>query len=178
MIWESRYWKEELRRSALKLKRSAKRRTHDDRALGRMEQLCMIGFYAIRKLAEANKLTDRLVATPVEVSTFSPTGKHVDMMNSHRLDDLSHLNSPALMDISLIPLCHQFVHSFVFSFGENADGQIDFVYVASDRARGTRLYGVPLPTIVGIFDAAASDFVSETVRSRDDKTLDWKVSNS
>ena len=58
MIWESAYWKEELLRQAEDLKKRSTQTKWSERSLARLEKTIMIGFYSIRKLIEAKKVSD------------------------------------------------------------------------------------------------------------------------
>ena len=58
MIAESYYWKRELLRVAARLRRRLTQRRWPEASFSVVEMDLMVGFYAIRKLAEAKKISD------------------------------------------------------------------------------------------------------------------------
>ena len=74
MIWESQFWKEDLARLALQLKKRTGQRRWSERSLAKLEKEVFIGFYAIRKLLESKKLSERLTKTQIPIETFPYTG--------------------------------------------------------------------------------------------------------
>jgi hypothetical protein len=83
-------------------------------SFAKFEIATMMGFYAIRKLVEANKLTNKLTETSIPMRLYPSHGKAVTRLNNLRVDELYDLNAPKQTDLNLTKMCHQFIHSYVF----------------------------------------------------------------
>ncbi|HEX9938589.1 MAG TPA: hypothetical protein VGB15_15735, partial [Longimicrobium sp.] len=77
MIWESSYWKEDLLKQAEALRKRTTQRRWPEISFARLEQAVMLGFYSIRKLVEARKLSDHVASSAIPVTTYPPTGKPI-----------------------------------------------------------------------------------------------------
>jgi hypothetical protein len=155
MIWESSYWKADLLRRAAWLKQKQKQDRWSEAAFAALEQQVMIGFYCIRKLSEANNPPPRLAKKNVRVDAFQFNGQPVDSTNWDMVGLHYSLNQKTHLQASVIWLCHQFVHSFVFvpSF-RGPYGPLDGIYFNSDREKHKFLYRVTIRTIVSLFRLA------------------------
>ena len=74
----------------------------------------MIGFYAIRKLIEANKVSLSLRKGTLDALAWPHIGTPVDQMNWHKIDQLYDLGQPKTVDLRLRFIADQIIHSFVF----------------------------------------------------------------
>lgn len=117
----------------------------------------MLGFYSIRKLTEAKKLTDFVVSTNVPVLAYPPKGEPITLLNWHHIDSLYHLDSPKRESIGLVELCNQFIHSYVFAPQFDETGFLSAIYVASDRLREKKLLQVSLEHLEWLFDLVGND---------------------
>jgi hypothetical protein len=143
--------------------------------MARLEQTFMLGFYCIRKLIEAGKVSATTVRRAVPLFRFEPTGKAVTKLNWDEIDSLYRLEAPRGGSMELRELCHQFVHSYVFipSLGES--GGLEGVFVASDRQRRKDLLYVTLDDIVQAIEAVVDDD-PEVVEMQFDPTIgDYQV---
>jgi len=157
MIWESAYWKDDLLKQGAELSRRRMQRRWTDRSLARLEQSVMLGFYSIRKLIEAKKLTDFVVTTDIPVLTYLPKGKPITLLNWHHIDRLYYLEEAKRESIGLIDLCNQFVHSYIFAPLFDEAGFLSAIYVASDRLREKKLLEVAVERLVWLFDLVGND---------------------
>lgn len=77
MIWGSHSWKEDLARLAGNLRKKAQQRRWPERSTAKLEKEVFMGFYAIRKLLEAKKLSEseinRLILATVVAYRIRPT---------------------------------------------------------------------------------------------------------
>src|ERR1017187_7024596 len=152
MIFESAYWKGDLLRRASSLRRYMAQRRWSGASFAKCEQTVMIGFYSVRKLVEAAKLTDALVREPVSTRRYPSKGLPVTRLNRHKVDELYDLDAPERHDLSLMDLCHQFVHSYVFTPVLDESSGVTAIWIASDRQRSRALLGVDVKTVIGIFE--------------------------
>jgi hypothetical protein len=175
MIWQSEFWKDDLLRRAKCLRQKIQQRRWPDAAFGRLEQLLMVGFYSIRKLAEAKVLSDSTVGTPITLRLFPPRGKRVTRMNWHRIEELYRLDAGSRAHSNLVELCHQFVHSYVFVPSFNEKGKLEGVFFASDRARNAGLRHLQIAPIARLFERAGSDYPNEVRMTFDARAGDYVV---
>lgn len=142
----------------------------------------MLAGYAIRRLNEARKLSDSLVATPVNVLRYRRVGVVPDVYNREEIDQLYDLNAPVQTQISLGHFCNQLVHSYIMMHSfedtiepvEQEDGTIleglryfNGAFVASEHERHKHLYFFPLEVIIGICRKIATENVVGVEMRRD-----------
>jgi hypothetical protein len=178
MIWESRYWKDDLLRQAKRLRARAQQKRWPGSSSAQVEQLLMGGFYAVRKLIESKKLSDSLSSKAIQVLEFAPTGKRIHLYNWHHIDRLYKLDSSKGSKIDLFSLCHQFVHSYIFLLSFDEARKLHGVFVTSDRKRSSCLYYIDLQKIVDIFEQVGHDYPANGSFEWDEKKGDYEVRNS
>ncbi len=88
MIYESSYWKDDLLRYAAALRKKTKQRHWSERSQAVVEKLVFLGFYSVRKLFEAEKLSTSLRQLSLVTAIYPPTGKNVTRHNWHKTDEL------------------------------------------------------------------------------------------
>lgn len=138
----------------------------------------MIGFYSIRKLIEARKLSTSTVETKVALYAYVSRGKSVTLMNWHRLDELFDLDTRTKRELDLLALCNQFIHSYVFSPVLSEKGTLQSILLSSDRAKSSVLYEIELTQILAVFDQVGSDYPSHGSIRYDPAKGDYKVTAS
>jgi hypothetical protein len=75
MIWESSFWKEELFRNASRIRKRQLLKRWTERSSAGLERDVMTGFYSIRELIEAHKISDGIGSHIIlleEVATNDP----------------------------------------------------------------------------------------------------------
>jgi len=153
MIWETKYWKADLRRRAAWLKRRQEQQARFSlKQFAEIEQNVMIGFYCIRKLIEADDLSPRLAQKRIKVDSFPFNGEPVDLTNWDMIGLHYTLTHKKASQMPVLWLCHQFVHSYVFipSF-RGSYGPLDGIYFNSDREKHRFLYRVTTRSIISMF---------------------------
>jgi len=136
----------------------------------------MLGFFAIRRLSEAHKITDRVMARPVRVQRYSLRGFPPGLMNWHRVDEHYDLRRGRRDKVSLDRFCNQAIHSFVFMPLERST-TYEGVLLASDWERKRSLLRVTLAEIERIFVRVADDQVNSSRYTRmKDKPWEYTVS--
>lgn len=179
MVTDSLHWKSYLLRQSSLLKKCVAQKRWRDASFMKCELAIMMGFYAIRKLIEAKKLTDSLICTPVCVRSYSSTGKPVTRFNNHKVHELYNLNAPRQKDLALNALCHQFVHSYVFMliFDESSRG-LSAILIASDYQRTRSLFAIEMNLVISIFDKVGNDEVWTSHAAFDNSVGDYRIENS
>ena len=158
MIHESRYWKDDLLKFAASLERRLIQKRWYDGTFADVEKTVMLGFYAIRKLTEAHKLDDKTSGQSVAVTVYPATGKFVTRTNWHHWWELYDMEGPWKAKVQLTPLCHQFVHSYVFSCAFDETRAFESVLVSSDRDRNRLLYSVPVAEVIRVFRRVGKNY--------------------
>jgi len=102
-------------KSARKLRRFSKLRRPKGKNLIDLEKEVFLSFYIIRKLREANKLSDEVVKLKLNILSYPAKGKAVTHYNWHRLDELFDLNNNKQESYDVGCICNRVIHSFIFA---------------------------------------------------------------
>ena len=153
MILESVRWKRDLARYARDLRhiQGMKRIRASSRA--RLEKCCMIGFYIVRKLTEAFQPI-KIGSSSVPIFTYSPTGSAFDEWYWPEIGEYFDLQNPMRANIQLSRLCHEFIHSRIFTPCIDAKG-LRGVFVVSEHKKRERLLRVDVDEVIEIFERLA-----------------------
>jgi hypothetical protein len=175
MIWDSCYWKDHLIKEASVLRRRKGQRRWSEASFARLEQTVMVGFYSIRKLMEASKLSDATVRQQVQLTVYPCTGKTVTKMNWHKINELYDLEAASTQLRDLMFLCHQFIHTHVFLpvFDENRF--LHSILFTSDRHRHQWLHSLEVVCIVDLFERVGSDYPNEVKMTYNPAKQDYDV---
>lgn len=159
MICESAYWKNELKRMAYCLSEIPKRKRWYESSLAILEKNIMIGCYAIRKLIESYKVTDRVRGMNVTVYIHKKkSNKTVDFLNTHKLDELYMEGWDGNIDLKFF--LNQIIHSFIFCFTRDEKNNVSGLFFTSDKEKDINLYHIKISTILNVFNTVISDEVN------------------
>jgi hypothetical protein len=177
MIWESWYWRNDLKKFAESLRKRQKQKRWPDPALARCEQTVIVGFFYVRKLIESRKLSRDFADRQVKATAYSTKGKHVRLLNRrHDLDELFDLDAPKETAIKIEDLANQLIHSYIFYLSMEKEGQFTGVFVASDRIRNKELLQISSLDVIKIFELAAKGESDKAISwNYDDKAQDYIV---
>lgn len=171
MIWDSNPWKHDLFKCAAFLDRvTAQDKPLSERQRVSIERRLFLGFYSIRKLLEAHKLTDECSKQVASVRLYPPTGKAITHFNWHKSDEHFDFDLPTLEKWELVKLCHQFIHSYIFHIVEDETVGLAGFFVASDWQLSEGLIGIDAPTVISVFRLVAKDDVTSLQWNRDPAT--------
>ncbi len=171
MIWESCHWKEPLLENRRYLLRFRYTDSTQENTLAKLEKIIFLGFYSIRKLVDAVKLSTTTVESVWPVKAY-PNCDRIDLMNWHKIAEKYSFEKEVNLSKSLRWLCNQVIHSFVFVLDFDERGKLSGIYVSSDRERNKYLYFVDRKTILTILKIVGNDYPHESRRIRDSKG-DW-----
>ncbi len=177
MIDESYYWKTDLLKQGLALKRRIAQKRWNDTSLARCEQSVMIGFYSVRKLIDSRKLTNKIADRHFQLRSYPPSGKTITWLNNHKIDELYHMDRPKPKTITLRSLCNQLIHSYVFSLVFEEEGHFGAILVASEYERSKALIEIPASTIIEVFEAVGNDDVTRSTRVFNPAKNDYDFKN-
>lgn len=80
------------------------------------------------------------------------------MLNWDKIDLFYDLDQPVVERRSVLFLCNQFIHSFVFVPDLDDLDCLSGVFFASDRQRHSRLLRLDLDTIIALYELVGSDY--------------------
>jgi hypothetical protein len=177
MLWESRFWKDDLLRYAKQLARvRASRRPTSDRNYVSVEKAVLLGLFTIRKLVDSNKLSNATEALQLRAMHYPPTGRRVTLLNSERLDQLYDFDHGVRNAVPLRFLCNQAIHSYVFGAYVSRDRKrLVGVHVSSDRHRHKGVWAVPLVEVERAFRTAGTDYPAFATYQFDGTLQDYVV---
>jgi len=203
MITESYYWREELLKIANNIKGNNQIIDWTDSDNAEFEKEIMIGFYIIRKLIEANKLTNRIISTNIKGYKFQKVGEQITFMNNHRFHEFYDLQKQLKNKFDLRFLINQFVHSYIFypiidfvnpeirknisdnvsdeeyeQLYQNEEKQIVGIWFNSDDNKDKFLYKIDLIKIINLFEVVGKCDITSMSLVYSPQTKDYDISSS
>lgn len=158
MIYESRFWKADLLKISAQLKRRRRQTRWTDASFARLEKEIMLGAYAVRKLREARKLSDRFRNRQVKLHVCHSNGSEVDHFNRIDIDELYDLASPVEHVSTLDFVMNQIIHSSVFTPGFNRQQRLSALYFASREKKDRCCYVLKIDELATIFREVGDDY--------------------
>jgi hypothetical protein len=135
----------------------------------------MLGFYSIRKLLEADKLSDDVANQNLRITAYPWMGKTVTRVNRGQYWELYDLEHGRPVMRSLMFLCHQVVHSYVFVVSFDERGCFEGILVTSQRERHRQLCLVRSLQIIDLYEQIGNDSISEMTLTFDESLQDYRV---
>ena len=176
MIFESSHWKDELLGTADFLEKKKSQKQWRGSSYAKIEQKIMVSFYSIRKLMDANKLTDSIVNLDVPATEYAATGKKVTLLNNHKIDELYKLEEPKEKTIKLRFLCNQMVHSYIFMIVTQPDSNgLGSILINSDNIKDERLISITADTLIKTFESVGQNYPWKSHMKYDESKGDYKV---
>lgn len=176
MIWESSYWKRDLKTMATRLMKVNGLEDWTDEQYARAEKDVMIGAFICRKLGESHKFTDAYWGQLVGITMYPLKGRPPTIITNHRPEDFFDIDSPESKAVPFKTLCNQVIHSHVFGFMLEIDETPQhFVRVASDRGRRQHLIQVSLASIADLFVAGSKNYPHVIRQTAVEGKDDYKV---
>jgi hypothetical protein len=178
MIYESRFWKDNLIKQAKVLRAKAQHRRWTEASSARLEQTTMLGYYSIRKLIESQKLSNAVINQEITINAYAWKGKPVTRLNWMKLDELYDLENPKKVTKDLLFICHQFIHSYVFleSFWDETR-LLEGVFVSSDRERHRYLYFLSISYTIKLFEQVRNDYPDNFALIYNPQKMDYEMND-
>jgi hypothetical protein len=162
---ESSYWKQKLLKAAIAFEQRVRQRIWSVRSIVLFERELVIAFFCIRKLIEANKLTDECEEQKIQVRSFPNRGGRTDLMSLVQLDNVYDLLEGTPKDVSIGFVSNQLIHSYFIFPAFSRRRRLAGVWVTSDFERYKALYRIPIAPLVKAIRRVADDRITQ---------LDWK----
>lgn len=205
MILESYYWRKELIKTSKKLPKLIDvKKEWSPTKYAKFEKEIMFGFYIIRKLIEANKLTNKLVSTKRECKVYLNTGTKINIRNNHRFNEYYDFDNFTKKKFDLKFLNNQFVHSYIFSpvinvidekslkllenesltdekfkkTYEDAEKEVVAILFNSDTNKNQSLFEIDIKKVIEIFNDVGNCNVTSIKMEYNSKKDDWDVFQS
>ena len=181
MVYESCYWKDDLRSYATELRDISTCTTLEDEYRDyRLEKALLLSAFTVRLLLDANKLSDGIGSLNLKVDLYpakKEAQKDISPLNKRFIDErYFDLTKSTSSSISLRQLTNQLIHSAVvvmFSYDES-DCVLGF-FVVSDKDYEKHLCYCGLKEWISVVDAVAADDVVSARIWKDPKTGKWKT---
>ncbi len=171
MIYESRYWKDPLLRSAAFLEKSSLivsdelRSDQYDDLWSECEYHVMHGFFSIRKLIDAEtKLTTPLLNCQLTVEKCSAIGNPARHQR-WELEDYYDVQNWNKIQKPIYWICSQIIHSFIFWNDFDAEGRATGFFFASDKEKAKACYWISIEKVIQCFKQFGSDYPSSQRRT-------------
>ncbi len=177
MIWDSVYWKNDLLRMAKEMTRKKNMLIWRDRSFAKFEKDIFYTFFAIRKLAEANKLSDDTVSMAIKLRICPPKLSNVTNSNWHNIERFFYLNRREDGEKTLKFVCDQMIHSYIFCPVFDENNMLEGVLFSSDFQRNKKLFFVDIDTVITILNICGNDFPNKVVKTYDEKKKDFVISS-
>ncbi len=127
MIYEDNYWKQDLLKLANKIEKRLIQEKWYKRSFFALEKEIFIGFYIIRKLIESNAV-------------------NIKILNKKSMK----VESAKKKEISILSICNQFIHSYIFS-PYIIEKKLIGIFVSSDYKKETGCYLITIFEIIDIY---------------------------
>jgi len=160
MIWASSDWKKPLLKLSKKINKW-KERSLSDKNLIDIEKTILMGFYSIRKLVDAHKLSNATQEMKINIFTY-PNINNVTLMNWHKIHELYNLSEENIEQRRISFVYNQLIHSYVFMVDDNDDGGFSGIFFSSDTQRNKTLFKITADELIRIFNTVGSDYPSKS----------------
>jgi hypothetical protein len=115
----------------------------------------MLGFYMIRKLLEAHKVSDSIAKRRLRLPLYPATGKRVTYRNTHRIEDLYDFSRSHSEIRTVAFICDQVIHSYIFVPCLAESVGWDGVIFASDRQKSRGVFYLHGRQVISLFKSVA-----------------------
>ena len=176
MVYESCYWKDDLRSYATELRDISTCTTLDDEYRDyRLEKALLFSAFTVRLLLDSNKLSDSFDSRNLKVDYYSAkrgAQENISPLDKRFIDErYFDLTESTSSSIFIKQLTNQLIHSAVvlmFSF-DDTNRVIGF-FVVSDKDYEKRLCYCSLKEWINVVEAVADDDVAYALMHKDPKT--------
>ena len=176
MVYESCYWKDDLRSYAKELRDfSTCTALEDEYRDYRLEKALLLSAFTVRLLLDANKLSDSFDSRNLKVDYYSAkrgAQKNISLLDKRFIDErYFDLTESTSSSISIKQLTNQLIHSaVVLMFSYDDTNRVIGFFVVSDKDYEKRLCYCSLKEWINVVEAAADDDVAYALMHKDPKT--------
>jgi hypothetical protein len=157
MIKDSAKWRAELTGVAKFLEEKTYQLRWSDITFFQTERNIMTAFYWIRKMLESKKSSPKIMASSLKLLEFERgligSGKVVGPILQVNFD----MEHPKAITRDLVFVCHQIVHSYIFSLAVGYQSGLQGVYFSSDREHRSRLFFISVEDLINAIKMVGLD---------------------
>ena len=157
MIKDPSYWRRDLLKSADRLELRRYQLRWNEISFSRTEQSIMTAFYGIRKVLEAKKASPSVLAASVPTLEYGRRANLDNEVVGPILGVYFDLEPPKKCHRDLLFICHQVVHSYIFSTAVGYSSGFEGIYFSSDRLRSKHLFFIEAQVLVSVFRRVGDD---------------------
>ncbi|WP_146174637.1 hypothetical protein [Umezawaea tangerina] len=175
MINDSVPWKEELLNISNRLEKKKVQKRWTERSSFIVERDVMVGAYAVRKLLEAKKVSDRLAGQVFSVRSHALVGEVPDMRSRFEFWEIYDIDNFKSIDLPIWKICNQVIHSWNWVISVSEDAELfDGVFISSDHQRRTCIYFIDVDTFIRMFrEIGDEQIVSAEMSLNTHGEMDW-----
>ena len=175
MIYDSYIWKQDLKKELVKFKKfiyTTKiqvKPPESNKFFLRIEKFFFVTAYVIRKLNEANKLSDELVSTTLPIVKYPRKNKdkRLDFLNYYYPERFFDYKNKQEMNLNCLVLCNYLIHSFIFNpIFDEKEWNVIGIQVTSDKSKLEALYYITLNDYFKFLEQIISDNIVKVSFSR------------
>jgi hypothetical protein len=165
MSFESRYWKEEIKRDISFIEKTVNSDLtllSDHKFESLMSKLEIKTFtlaYAFRKLIENRKVEQKLFKKSIKVTSYKFNGRVAPFYNLsfERSYDLKNAETDTL---EAGRVCNMIIHSFVFQFSFYGK-RVVYLFLNSDKSKKKCVYRIKIKDLITLFEKASNSYPSK-----------------
>lgn len=160
---ESFYWKKDLLEHVRLLQPIKKPPKWSEKLVVNFEKKLIISFFIIRKLFEANKVSQKSRNYKGNIFYYKSGGKKISKLNQHSIDEIYNINKEHRVQKGIFFIANQLIHSCtLFAYRKSIkDRNWDGIYVCSDFERDKNIYRITIKEIIKIFKLVGKDYPSD-----------------
>ena len=122
-----------------------------------LEKDLLGGFYSIRKLFDAQKVTTKAQQAVFQVKFYN-NKKFVNFMNWHKISELYDLEVEYVENKNILFIVNLFIHSHVFVPEFKNKSSLSGIYISSDRTRNKKLFFLSTKEICSYLRMVGNDY--------------------
>ena len=166
MISESEYWKKDLEKNVVFFHGKLYQKRWNQNSFAALEKKIMLSCYIVRKLYESNKIPKTLFESSLYLYSYKNKGIVVDLLNSHRFNDLYEIDKPVKITKPFSYVINQIIHSYTFRFTFESKNKLCGLAFNSDRSKKNELYMLRLADFIDVLSPVAECYVGRMVFKR------------
>ncbi|MHB8744408.1 MAG: hypothetical protein ACYC9L_14970 [Sulfuricaulis sp.] len=168
MIAESQYWKDDLAKNVSFIHDKLYQTVWREASFVALEKRIMLSCYIVRKLAESNKIKKERFVEPVKLYSYRNKGELVDLLNSHRIDELYEVEKATEITKPFSYVANQIIHSYIFLYSFKDRNKIDGIIFNSDKSKQREVYRLTLKELLRVLSPIAQCYVGRTIMQRNE----------
>lgn len=181
MAFESKYWKNIIKRDIAYIKKIIAKNVdtykNDDKleeAFSKVEIKIFNIAYALRKLSDTRKVSDKLANSSYKIDSYPKTKKRITHMNNHRLDEHYDFSKKIELEMKIRDICNKIIHSYIFQLiiSRKKFTYIDFT---SDHTKSKYLLSFKINRFLQVAEKFANSYPSKSTMIFDAKIGDYRI---